>query len=221
MSTAVHSPAPNQQLLALLDSADFYAEDVPPATFGLSLVPPPAAAPPPEQRTLRERLDATADLLERIDAVEQDPDLSPAEREAATKPLIESVLPMIAGTKDKVDATNATLAMYESLAAAARSERDRLAARVRKFERNVERLESYVLATLEASKLDRLDGHTSTLERKLNPASVVIAEGAELADEFLRYPDPEPDKVKIKAAIKARRAVPGASLVRLPRLVRS
>lgn len=237
------------ELLSFLDGPDLYppafdsefcwdeefaadpVRDAPPATFGLALVPDPAAAiqtyspvPDPPARTLREGVDAIAALVEEIDAIELDEELSTEEREAAVRILIENLLPILAGTKKKVDSTNAVLAMFEHLAASAKCERDRLAKRVRKYERNVERLESYVLATLTASKLDCLEGETSTLRKQLNPASVVFAQGMDferdLDDEFLRWTS-EPNKTAIKAAIKAKRAVPGASLVRLPRLVRS
>lgn len=201
--------------------------NAPPATFGLSVVPGAPRvdpAPPPPARTLREGVDAIAQMVEEIDAIEQDEELTPAEREAATKAVIAALLPALAGTRKKVDSTNSVLAMYEHLVAAAKGERDRLTKRIRRFERCGERLTQYVLATLTASRLEQLDGETSTLTRRLNPASVVFVEGidfeADLEDEFLRW-KAEPDKVAIKAAIKAKREVPGASLVKLPKLVRS
>lgn len=200
--------------------------DAPPATFGLAVVPdPPRVDPPaPPARTLREGVDAIAEMLEEIDAIEQDEELSAEEREAATNIVIALLLPALAGTRKKVDSTNAVLAMYEHLVAAAKCERDRLTKRIRRFERCGERLESYVLATLEASKLPRLEGETSTLELRLNPASVLFVDGIDfgrdLDDEFLRWTC-EPKKTEIKAAIKAQREVPGAFLKRLPRLVRS
>lgn len=222
------APSPAAALLVgTLSLFDYPADDMPdvaPATFGLSLVPDPPAPLPVGARTLRGGLDAIAEILEEIDAISQDEELSAEEREAASALLVAALIPELAGTKKKVDTTNAVIGMYEHLVAAGKGERDRLVKRIRRFERCIERLESYVLATLTASKLDRLEGETSTLRRQLNPHSVAFVDGMDyerdLDDEFLRWTC-EPNKTAIKTAIKAKRDVPGASLVRLPRLVRS
>ena len=50
------------------------------------------------------------------------------------------------------------------------------------------------------------------------PESVQIAPGAMIPDEYLRHPEPEPNKVAIKEALKAGRDVPGCSLERNEKL---
>jgi hypothetical protein len=194
----------------------------PPATFGLSLVPcqPVATAPdPPAKISLRQHIegvDAIADAIEQLDAK----DLTPEVRDELSAALIGA----IAGTKRKVDDTARVLAMFEHLGAAAKAEKDRLAKREAFYARQFERLNDYVLATLEASKLPKIEGETSTLRRQKNPPRLVIAPGTKIADEWLVYPDappPQPDKDAIKRAIKAKRVVEGCSLEADYRLVRS
>lgn len=173
----------------------------------------------PAKQTLREHItsvDAIAFAIEELD----DEALTDAMRDEISAELIGA----IAGTKAKVDNTARVLAMLEHLQTAAAAERDRLAARAARFERQHERLEKYVLATLEASGLDKLDGDTSTLSRRLNPPRVELDPEAKFDAEFLRYkpaPPAEPDKDLIKRALKSHREVAGARLTQSARLVRS
>ena len=114
--------------------------------------------------------------------------------------------------------------MFEGLEASAEKEIERLAKRVERYQKQRERLETYVLAVLTASKLDRIEGDTSTLAKRLNPPKVVIEDGATFGHEFTRYPPappPEPDKAAIAKALKAKRKVAGAHLEQKLRLVRS
>jgi hypothetical protein len=53
---------------------------------------------------------------------------------------------------------------------------------------------------------------------KQNPESVQIAPGAMIPEEYLRYADPEPNKVFIKEALKAGIEIPGCSLARSEKL---
>jgi Gp157 protein len=180
---------------------------------------PHTAQPARQNQSLRahiETVDAIAGAIEQLD----DETLNPAERDEISAELIAA----IAGTRAKVDRTCAVLAMFEHLEAAAKTERDRLDRRAAYYARQHERLEKYLLAVLETSKLDRIDGETSSLQRKLNPPAVEIEPGATFASEFLRYkpaPPAEPDKNLIKRALQARREVPGARLAQAARLVRS
>lgn len=201
------------------DGVDATQPATQPATFGLSLVPAPAKVDPPARISLRahiEGVDAIASTIEQLD----DTDLTPTVRDELSELLIAA----LAGTKRKVDDTSRVLAMFAHLEAAAAGERDRLDKRAKYYARQADRLATYVLATLDASNLDRLDGETSTLRRQRNPPHLVIAPGAAIPHEWLVYPDappPHPDKTAIAKALKARRAVPGCTLESTYRLVRS
>jgi hypothetical protein len=132
----------------------------------------------------------------------------------------------ISGTKAKIDSSCRVLASFDSAEAAAKAERDRLDARAKYFARQRERLEAYLLRALSLAGVPKMDGNTSSIAVRLNPASTVpdATVAGPLAPEFVRPPKPspwEPDKTAIKGAIAAGREVPGWSTSRAAKLVRS
>ena len=216
-------PQPAAELLAaaapIIDWSECRAvPDIAPATFGLAIVPKnePAVTPRVSLRAHIEGVEAIADTIEGLD----DETLTDDERDELSAMLISA----IAGTKRKVDATANVFAMFETLEAGAKAEKERLAKREAYYARQIERLTEYVTVTMQTSKLDKLDGETSTLKLRKNPPSVAIEPGARLDDEWLVYPDappPRPDKAAIGRALKAGRAIAGATLQATMRLVRS
>jgi Siphovirus Gp157 len=211
------SPAANllENAASIIDWSEFEA---PPATFGLAIVPKPEAPQAPRVSLRRhiEGVEAIADTIEGLD----DETLSAEERDELSAMLIGA----IAGTKRKVDNTSNVLAMYEALEAGAKAEKERLAKRESFYARQIERLTDYVIATMTASDILKLEGETSTFALRKNPPSVVIEAGATFAYEFMVYPEapaPRPDKDAIKRALKAKREIAGASLQSTMRLVRS
>jgi len=220
-------PSPAADLLqsaaSIIDWSEFNA-DVPPGTFGLALVPsdqrdaaqPVAATPRISLRAHIDGVEAICDTIEGLD----DETLSDEEKLELSTMLIAA----IAGTKAKVDNTSNVMAMYEGLEASAKREKERLAKREAWAARQLERLTDYVVATMTASNLAKLEGETSTFALRKNPASIVIEAGATMPHEFMAYPDappPRPDKDAIKRALKAGRSIAGASLVATNRLVRT
>lgn len=214
---------PPSRVAALLENAasiiDWSEYEAPPATFGLAVVPNKLGndvAPRVSLRRHIEGVEAIADTIEGLD----DETLSAEDREELSAMLIDA----IAGTKRKVDNTSNVLAMYEALEAGAKHEKERLAKRESFYARQIQRLTDYVIATMTASDIPKLEGETSTFALRKNPPSVVIEAGATFADEFMVYPEapaPRPDKDAIKRALKAEREIAGASLVSSQRLVRS
>lgn len=189
----------------------------------LALVPPPERADPPAHLSLRAHIETVDGIAEAIEILD-DESMTEQLRDELSMKLIEA----LAGTRQKVDRCSLVVGMFEHLEASAIAERERLDRRVKYYERQRERLETYVLAVLEASKLDRIEGETSTLQRKKNPAKVVIDDESLVPGEFLRLPKipppppAAPDKKAIAAALKADPAsCPGARLVPSFRLVRS
>lgn len=222
------TPAPAAPVVELLNSTlDLFGEwtdtvdrvdPEPGRQTGLSLVRRDSPSPRQTLRGHIEGVDAIADAIEQLDAEDLDEELRDE--------LSASLISALAGTRAKVDATARTLAMFEHLSAAARGEKERLAAREAYYDRQLERLTDYVRATMVASELTRLDGETSTLQLRRNPASVApdAAIAGPMAREFVRPPRPAmwaPDKDAIKRAIAAGREVPGWSTVQTSRLVRS
>jgi hypothetical protein len=137
--------------------------------------------------------------------------------------LSTDLISALAGTREKVDNVNTVISMWEGLEASAAVEIERLKKRAAGFARRRQRLTDYVLATMEASHLPKLDGETSTLALRRNPPSVCIDDMAQIPGEYLRYPVPAltVDKPAIARDLKAHHDVPGARLVQSVRLVRT
>ena len=169
--------------------------------------------------TLVDRIDEISTILETLDSLSDD-EHSPEFREELELQLVTA----ISGTREKVDRTSAVLGALQAASEGAACEIARLVQRKKSLEAAAERLTGYVLATISASGLKKLDGHTSTLAARNNPPSVRIAEGATVPDEYLRYPPPPPptpDKTALKLAIQAGAEIAGITVVQTQRLVRS
>lgn len=97
----------------------------------------------------------------------------------------------------------------EAEADAVKLEAKKLAARAKASENKAEHLRNYLQWCLAGEKF-------TTPKLKIsyrNSKKVNITDLEALPGEFLRYKDPEPDKTKIKDAIKAGQDVPGAEVV--------
>ena len=179
----------------------------------------PVLALVPKRPRLVDYLDDVESILDTLDGLEDGDDEA---RDALSAMLIDK----IAGTRAKTDSTARVLASLEAAEAAALAERARLDTRAKYFARQQQRLTDYLLAVLDASKLDKLDGDVSTLARRRNPARVVIDSEAEIPWEYMRLPDPPPvpdavpDKAALKQALKDG-PVNGCRLLQSYRLVRS
>jgi hypothetical protein len=191
------------------------------AAPSLALAPSLAPVPEPKRPKLLEYLDDIEAVLDTLDGLDEADEES---RDALGRMLIEK----IAGTKAKIDSSCHVLAGFAAAEASAKAERDRLDARAKYFARQTDRLETYLLAVLEASKQDRIDGNTCGIQRRKNPAKVRIDCEQSIPFDFLRFPpEPppppaQPDKKLIAAALKANPdACPGATLVNSFRLVRT
>jgi hypothetical protein len=190
--------------------------------FTPPVIPPPVTAhqviPMPLKKTLAEHL-AGVDLI--IEALEQldEQDLTEDRKLALSTELIDA----LAGTREKVDNVHRVFCTFEGLVAAAETEVARLAKRIATYERQRERLNEYVLATMEASGLPKLEGNTVTLTARKNPVKVVIDDESLIPTTLKRYkapPPPEPNKDMIKSELKTGREVAGAHLAQTTRLER-
>lgn len=178
----------------------------------------------PKRISLFELIADVDSITELVFALDDAGEMTPEIEEQLQTALVSA----IAGTRAKVDRTASVIATFEAAEASASAEVARLSKRAAAFKRNRERLETFVLATLAASRLDKIDGETSTLSRRKNPAKVRIDCEQSIPFDFLRFPEQPPpppavpDKKLIAAALKANPdAVPGAVLVQEYRLVRS
>lgn len=94
-------------------------------------------------------------------------------------------------------------------AKALKEEKDNLAARQKAAENKAASLKAYLSSYLNGEKFKT--AKVSISYRKSD--SVNIAEGAVIPEEYLKYSEPTPDKIGLKAALKAGEKIQGISLV--------
>jgi len=179
----------------------------------------------PRRMSLFEHVADVESIADLVDSLDRAGELTPE----ITDQLQAALIAAVAGTKSKVDRCASVLCAFETAEAAAEAEIGRLTKRAAKMKRQREYLERTCLAVLDASKLDAIDGNTSTIARHKLPPKVEITDENAIPVDFLRWPDPPPppnsapDKKLIAAALKRDPAsVPGARLApRTYKLVRS
>lgn len=94
-------------------------------------------------------------------------------------------------------------------AKALKEEKDNLAARQKAAENKAASLKAYLSSYLNGEKFKT--AKVAISYRKSD--SVDIAEGAVIPEEYLKYSDPTPDKIGLKAALKSGEKIQGISLV--------
>lgn len=94
-------------------------------------------------------------------------------------------------------------------AKALKEEKDNLAARQKAVENKAASLKEYLFRYLDGEKFK--SAKVAISYRKSD--SVNISPVAEIPEEFLKYAEPTPDKVGLKAALKAGEEFPGITLV--------
>jgi hypothetical protein len=96
-----------------------------------------------------------------------------------------------------------------SEAAMLKAEKQAFEARQRSKNARADSLEKYLYSALDGQKFETTRACVSFRTSKV----VNITDYTKIPDDYLRYKEPEADKVKIKAAIKDGISVPGAELV--------
>ena len=157
-------------------------------------------------------------------------DLAAEYREAADKlgeldlpdEVVRDTLESLSGDLS-AKATNiaAMCANWAALIAQIREAEARMAERRRKLEERSERVRAYLLNAMLYAGIERIDSPHFALSVKANPPAVKVDDPLQLPAEYLRAPQappPEPDKVRIRAALASGLDVPGARLVQTRRV---
>jgi hypothetical protein len=88
--------------------------------------------------------------------------------------------------------------------------------RANRLRKRAESVKAYLLFNMQATGITKIEAPEFVIALRNNPEAVEIAEGAQIPDELMVRPEPpppRPDKVKIKAALKAGQNVDGCRLV--------
>lgn len=103
----------------------------------------------------------------------------------------------------------------ETTAEAIREAEKAMATRRKSIEARAENLRRYLQGAMEAIGIQKIECPQFALSIKTNPPSVDVFDEKQIPAAFMRQPEtppPAPDKVAIKAAIKAGQEIPGARL---------
>ena len=113
---------------------------------------------------------------------------------------------------DKLESVALYVKSLEAEAAAIKAEEKALANRRSVKEKKVARLRGYLTESMQAFGDTKLE--TPRVAVSFRKSQVVeVWDARELPEDYLKHPEPKPDKTAIKAAIKAGWDVPGADLV--------
>ena len=96
-----------------------------------------------------------------------------------------------------------------------------MASRKAAIKNRADKIRDYLQAQMARTQITKIDAPHFALTIKKNPPGVDVFDAAAVPDEFKRIPPipmPEPDKSKIKDALKAGTDVPGARLTQTTRL---
>jgi hypothetical protein len=129
---------------------------------------------------------------------------------------IADTLESISGDLE-VKATN--VAMFarnlESLAQSIKEAEAQMAARRKAIETRASRIRDYLLQNMSLTGITKIDSPMFTIAIRNNPPSVDVFDRDQIPVEYMRQPEPpppEPDKTRIKDAIKSGLTVPGARI---------
>ena len=110
---------------------------------------------------------------------------------------------------DKVEGIALWIKDLLSDAAAIKAEKDKLNERQKVCENKAKNLKEYLSGFLAGQKFKT--PRVAISYRKSE--SVNVSDICKIPDDYLKYKDPEPDKTKIKSALKAGVSIPGVELI--------
>lgn len=123
----------------------------------------------------------------------------------------------------EVKATNVAMFVrnLEANAELIKQAEEQMANRRKAIEKRADRIRQYLLENMTRTGINKIECPFFKIAVRENPESVVIEPDADLPAEFMRQPEPPPpapDKVAIKAALKAGVILPGVKLKRTQRI---
>ena len=120
---------------------------------------------------------------------------------------------------EKLDSCAALITEWKHRADAMATEAKRLSDARAALVRRGDRLKACMMQLMESTDTKKAQGKRFTIGQRKGSMSVLIDTAAELPDEYMRHPDPVPDKTAIKAALDSGETVYGATLHRGPTTV--
>lgn len=139
----------------------------------------------------------TADLRQIMEMMD-DPELDPQ--------TLKDTMEGIEGAfEDKFDGYAAVIRTMNSQMNMLKEEKDRIESRIKAWENNVKRMKELMTLSMQTTGKVKFKTAQNSFWVQKNPESVVIdaKRWEDIPKDFLRFKDPEPNKDKMKEAIKA------------------
>ena len=142
-------------------------------------------------------MDLTNDFRQIMEMMD-DPELDP-------QTLKDTMEGIEGALEDKFDGYAAVIRIMTSQMNMLKEEKDRIEARMKSWENNVKRMKELMTLSMQTTGKTKFKTAQNSFWVQKNPESVVVdaKSFADIPEDFLRYKDPEPDKEKMKTAIKA------------------
>ena len=142
-------------------------------------------------------MDLTNDFRQIMEMMD-DPDLDP-------QTLKDTMEGIEGALEDKFDGYAAVIRIMTSQMKLLKEEKDRIEARMKSWENNVKRMKELMTLSMQTTGKVKFKTAQNSFWVQKNPESVVVDAKSfeDIPEDFLRYKDPEPDKEKMKTAIKA------------------
>lgn len=112
----------------------------------------------------------------------------------------------------KADGYAKIIRQIEADVAGIKAEEDRLTSRRRSMEANIKRMKESLQAAMQKTGKTKFKTELFSFGIQKNPASVMIAEGAHIPEEYLIQQEPKIDKPALKKALKDGAEFPGITL---------
>lgn len=142
-------------------------------------------------------MDLTNDFRQIMEMMD-DPELDP-------QTLKDTMEGIEGALEDKFDGYAAVIRIMTSQMKMLKEEKDRIEARIKAWENNVKRMKELMTLSMQTTGKVKFKTAQNSFWVQKNPESVVIdaKKWEDIPEDYLRYKDPEPNKDRMKEAIRA------------------
>ena len=162
-----------------------------------------------------------SELFSQLDEILDNEELTLEDKTLAEQAWFDTLEMIEAELEDKAESIAVFAKQLSSEADIIKKEENSLTKRRQARERTVERLKAYLLQSMDAVSLKKIDKPRARISVRSNAESVRIENDKDFIswamknhEDLLRYKDPEISKTAVKEALSEGEEIPGASLIR-------
>lgn len=170
---------------------------------------------------LYEISDTFMTLFNSLESMTDDEELTPEEKEDRETAWFDTLEMLEEEFTDKAENVAAYIKMLKGEAEVLKAEEQELSRRRKAKERRAESLKAYLLSSMQAVSLSKIDRPMAQISIRNNAETAVFSDESgfirwaeEDHDDLLRYKAPEIDKTAVKKYLQAGGEIPGVKLAR-------